>query len=74
MPTVLRLQHTSVPMPPDGHAAARSFYGGILGLEELPPPSTLEAHRLVWFRAGDGGHEVHCRSYAVGGRCSRLGG
>ncbi|MER3438817.1 MAG: glyoxalase [Chloroflexota bacterium] len=60
MPSVLRLQHTSIPMPPGGQEAARRFFGVILGMEELPPPSTLERDRLVWFRAGPGGHEVHC--------------
>jgi len=59
-PQIQRLQHASVPMPPDGHAAARRFYGAALGMDELPPPTTLEVDRLVWFRAGPGGHEVHC--------------
>ena len=60
MATVLRLQHTSVQMPPGSQEQARAFYGGILGMEEIPPPSTLERDRLVWFRAGPDGHEVHC--------------
>jgi catechol 2,3-dioxygenase-like lactoylglutathione lyase family enzyme len=59
MPAVMRLQHTSVPMPPNSQDAARRFYGGTLGMEEVPPPSSLEVDRLVWFRAGPDGHEVH---------------
>ncbi|MEA2529805.1 MAG: hypothetical protein QOG89_1449 [Thermomicrobiales bacterium] len=59
MPAVLRLQHTSVPMPPDGHEAARRFYSGALGMDEVRPPSGLMVGRLVWFRAGPDGHEVH---------------
>lgn len=59
MPAVLRLQHTSVPMPADGHEAARRFYGGALGMAEVNPPSSLDVDRLVWFRAGPDGHEVH---------------
>jgi catechol 2,3-dioxygenase-like lactoylglutathione lyase family enzyme len=59
MPAVLRLQHTSVPMPADGHEAARRFYGGALGMTEVKPPSSLMVDRLVWFRAGPDGHEVH---------------
>ncbi len=59
MPTVLRLQHTSVPMPADGHDAARRFYGGALGMNEVSPPSSLKVAELVWFRAGNDGHEVH---------------
>lgn len=46
-------------MPGDGHAAARRFFGEALGMSEVTPPSTLEAERLVWFKAGDDGHEVH---------------
>jgi catechol 2,3-dioxygenase-like lactoylglutathione lyase family enzyme len=59
MPAVLRLQHTSVPMPADGHEAARRFYGGALGMAEVKPPASLMVGRLVWFRAGPDGHEVH---------------
>jgi catechol 2,3-dioxygenase-like lactoylglutathione lyase family enzyme len=59
MPTVLRLQHTSVPMPADGHDAARRFYGRALGMDEVTPPSSLMVGELVWFRAGNDGHEVH---------------
>jgi len=59
MPAVMRLQHTSVPMPSDGHEAARKFYGGALGMPEVTPPTGLMTGRLVWFRAGPDGHEVH---------------
>jgi catechol 2,3-dioxygenase-like lactoylglutathione lyase family enzyme len=59
MPSVHRLQHTSVPMPPGGQPAARAFYGDALGMTEIVPPSTLDRAALVWFAAGDGGHEVH---------------
>ena len=60
MPAVRRLHHASVPVPPDGAAEARRFYGGALGLEEVPIPSTLDGIALVWFRTAEGGHEVHC--------------
>jgi catechol 2,3-dioxygenase-like lactoylglutathione lyase family enzyme len=56
---VIRLQHASVPMPVGGNDDARAFYNGILGMEEVRPPSSLDADRLVWFKAGDTGHEVH---------------
>lgn len=59
MPTVIRLQHTSVPMPADGHEAARHFYGEVLGMSESTPPTGLMTGRLVWFRAGDDGQEIH---------------
>lgn len=60
MAAVLRVQHVSVPMPPAGNDDARQFYGETLGMREITPPSSLDARRLVWFEAGDDGHEVHC--------------
>lgn len=59
MAQVLRLQHTSIPMPIDGHAAARAFFGEMLGMTEVVPPATLDRSRLVWFQAGQDEHEVH---------------
>jgi catechol 2,3-dioxygenase-like lactoylglutathione lyase family enzyme len=56
---VIRLQHASVPMPIGGNDEARAFYNGILGMEEVAPPSSLDPDRIVWFKAGDAGHEVH---------------
>ncbi len=58
MTFVTRLQHTSVPMPADGAARARSFYGEALGMAEKAPPSSLS--NVVWFEAGTDGQEVHC--------------
>jgi catechol 2,3-dioxygenase-like lactoylglutathione lyase family enzyme len=48
----LELQHVSIPMPPDGHDAARAFYGGLLGLEERDVPPKLDGSELIWFRVG----------------------
>lgn len=59
MTSVVRLQHTSIPMPPDGHDTARQFYGNAIGMKEVPPPTGLNPGRLVWFLAGDGGDEIH---------------
>jgi catechol 2,3-dioxygenase-like lactoylglutathione lyase family enzyme len=55
----LELQHVSIPMPKTGHADARAFYGGLLGLEERDVPPKLDASELVWFRVGDD-LELHC--------------
>lgn len=48
-----RLQHVSIPLPPDGKDAARHFYSDLLGLEEVPVPETLNALNLLWYRLGD---------------------
>ncbi len=59
MPSVQRLQHTSVPMPPGGEDTARQFYGTALGLREIPTPESVAAMRLLWFAVNDDGGEVH---------------
>jgi catechol 2,3-dioxygenase-like lactoylglutathione lyase family enzyme len=46
-------------MPANGRAAAQQFFGGALGMTEVKPPSTLDVDKLVWFKAGPDGHEVH---------------
>jgi catechol 2,3-dioxygenase-like lactoylglutathione lyase family enzyme len=52
------LQHVSTPIPNGRQAAVRRFYGGVLGLRELPVPSTLDQDGLVWYSAG-GQLELH---------------
>jgi catechol 2,3-dioxygenase-like lactoylglutathione lyase family enzyme len=55
--TVLGIDHVQVAMPPGGEDEARAFYGGILGMEELPKPETLRELGGCWFRAG--AQELH---------------
>jgi catechol 2,3-dioxygenase-like lactoylglutathione lyase family enzyme len=52
------LQHVSSPIPDGQQDAVRRFYGDVLGLREVPVPSTLAGDRLVWYAAGDG-MELH---------------
>ena len=59
MPSIVRLQHTSVPMPPGGDDATRRFYGDVLGMREIPKPEGLAGMTLIWFAANDDGDEVH---------------
>ena len=48
------LQHVSSPYPDGRSADVQRFYGEVLGLREVPPPSTLADMRLLWFSAGPG--------------------
>jgi catechol 2,3-dioxygenase-like lactoylglutathione lyase family enzyme len=48
-----RIQHVSVPVPPDSAASVRSFYGDLLLLAEMPVPPALSSLDLVWFQLGD---------------------
>lgn len=55
--TFLALDHVQLAMPPGGEEPARGFYGGVLGLGEIPKPETMRAGGGVWFRSG--GVELH---------------
>ena len=48
------LQHVSSPYPAGKGGEVRRFYAEVLGLREIPPPSTLAEMRLLWFSAGPG--------------------
>ena len=51
------LDHAQVAAPPGCEDEARRFYGGLLGLEEVPKPPRLAARGGVWFRVGE--QELH---------------
>jgi catechol 2,3-dioxygenase-like lactoylglutathione lyase family enzyme len=51
------IDHVQVAAPAGCEAQARAFYGGLLGLEELPKPPKLAARGGCWFRAG--AQELH---------------
>ena len=44
------MDHVQLAMPRGGEAAARRFYGGVLGLIELPKPPDLAARGGCWFQ------------------------
>jgi uncharacterized damage-inducible protein DinB/catechol 2,3-dioxygenase-like lactoylglutathione lyase family enzyme len=51
------IDHVQLAMPPGGEAAARAFYGGLLGLREVAKPAVLADRGGCWFAAG--GAQVH---------------
>ncbi len=51
MPTA-DLDHVQIAAPPSCEPAARHFFGDLLGLEELPKPSSLSARGGCWFSLG----------------------
>lgn len=56
--TLIRaLDHMQLAMPRGAEEQARAFYGGVLGLEELPKPPVLAARGGAWFRCGE--QEIH---------------
>jgi catechol 2,3-dioxygenase-like lactoylglutathione lyase family enzyme len=51
------LDHVQVAAPRGCEDAARDFYGGLLGLPEVPKPLALAGRGGCWFRVGL--HELH---------------
>ncbi len=46
--------HVQVCCPPGGEDVARAFYGGVLGLTEVPKPDELAGRGGCWFQVGAG--------------------
>ena len=51
------LDHVQIAAPPGCDEAARRFYGGVLGLEEIPQPPVLRGRASCWFQCGS--QEIH---------------
>ena len=53
----MKLSHINITMPKGCEDIARSFYGGLLGLKEVPKPEAIRHRGGVWFEAG--GLDLH---------------
>jgi catechol 2,3-dioxygenase-like lactoylglutathione lyase family enzyme len=60
----VRLDHVQLAAPPGCEEAARAFYGGLLGLPELPKPAPMRAGGGAWFSLGS--QELHVGVVAEG--------
>lgn len=56
--TIHGIAHVQVAITPGGEEAARAFYGGLLGLAEVPKPPSLADRGGCWFACGP--QEIHC--------------
>ncbi|HKP54701.1 MAG TPA: VOC family protein [Chloroflexia bacterium] len=56
---IIGLDHVQVAAPrtPDAEEQTRTFYGGLLGLQEIEKPEILKKNGGVWFSLGAG--ELH---------------
>ena len=54
---IARIDHVQLAAPKGCEAAAREFYGLILGLPEIEKPDSLRARGGCWFQCGD--QQVH---------------
>jgi catechol 2,3-dioxygenase-like lactoylglutathione lyase family enzyme len=50
---VVRIDHIQIAAPAGCEAAAREFYGVLLGMEEIEKPPVLRVRGGCWFRCGD---------------------
>ena len=53
----LRIDHIQLAAPQGCEAAARRFYGEVLGLREIEKPEPLRGRGGCWFQIGD--HQLH---------------
>ena len=57
MSKIIGYHHAQVTAPKGSADEVRRFYGGVLGLTEIPVPATMTKYGLIWFRCGD--RELH---------------
>jgi catechol 2,3-dioxygenase-like lactoylglutathione lyase family enzyme len=50
--TITGIDHVQMAAPLGCESAARSFYAGLLGMDELPKPEPLASRGGCWFKAG----------------------
>jgi len=68
---VIALDHVLLAAPPGCEAAARTFYSGLLGLQEIPKAAGVAATGGAWFRCGP--QELHVSVQANGFAPARKG-
>lgn len=49
---VVGLDHLQIAIPPASEPTAIEFYGGLLGLTQLPKPTEMAGRGGAWFQAG----------------------
>jgi catechol 2,3-dioxygenase-like lactoylglutathione lyase family enzyme len=54
---VIRIDHLQIAAPEGCEAAAREFYGAVLGMTEIEKPAALRARGGCWFQCGE--QQVH---------------
>ncbi len=54
---IVRIDHIQLAAPKGCEAAAREFYGGLLGLREIEKPDALRRRGGCWFECGE--QQIH---------------
>lgn len=55
--SILKIDHVQVAAPEGKEVAAREFYSGILGMQEVEKPEALKGRGGAWFEFG--GQQLH---------------
>ncbi|HET6669504.1 MAG TPA: VOC family protein [Pyrinomonadaceae bacterium] len=50
--SIISLQHVNIRVSPAAEAAAKTFYGTLLGLTEVPKPEDARARGGAWYQLG----------------------
>jgi catechol 2,3-dioxygenase-like lactoylglutathione lyase family enzyme len=53
-PVVTGINHVQISVPSGSEHDVRRFYGGVLGLAEIPLPTSMTGAKLIWFDIGSG--------------------
>ena len=53
MPTINRIDHVQITIPRGSEDQARTFYCGVLGLQEIAKPVELQARGGLWIQLAD---------------------
>jgi catechol 2,3-dioxygenase-like lactoylglutathione lyase family enzyme len=56
------IEHVQLAAPAGCEAAARQFYGELLGLPEIPKPASLARRGGIWFQVGQQGLHIGVES------------
>jgi catechol 2,3-dioxygenase-like lactoylglutathione lyase family enzyme len=49
---VIEINHIQMTVPSDAEEASKTFYGSVLGLEQIPKPDALKSRGGAWYRSG----------------------
>ena len=67
---VTALHHVNVTVPPEAEAAAKDFYASVLGLKQIPKPSTSRQSG-AWYQIGETQLHLSIEDQAQGHLSSR---
>jgi catechol 2,3-dioxygenase-like lactoylglutathione lyase family enzyme len=68
---VIEINHIQMTVPSAVEEASKTFYGSVLGLEEIPKPDALKSRGGAWYRSGEIEFHLSIEDNASDNRSSR---